>query len=411
MMPSSKEIREQELKTVYLDVISVFSNQLLAFKTVEEVLWAITRYAVTKLNYEDCVVYLYDDNLNCFIQRAAHDPVNPKDFEMSHRMVLRTGEGICGSVAASGVAEIISDTTLDERYVIDDAERLSEITVPIILDGKVVGIIDSESQHKNYYSKQDLHILETISSMVSTKLGQLFAFKELRVKNDGLTQSVLNKTIKLENYIVQLENSYEEIQKQNLEIKTLLSEVHHRVKNNLQVVSSLMNLHAERCESEKDKMIFSNCKDRVFAMSIIHEQLYKKENLSAISLSSYLEEICSTLSIAYDLQNKITFNLSIQEVSLNLERTIPFGLILNELLVNAIKYAYPDKKGNIDITITETNNLIKIVVADFGVGFDLNKNTDSLGNELVETLIDQLDGELDIVSNNKGTICTILFNS
>jgi|GEM_PF-1009291 len=411
MIPSSKKNRELELKAVYLDVISVFSNQLLEFKTVEEVLWAITKYAVTKLNYEDCVVYLYDDNLNCFIQRAAHGPINPKDFEMSHRVVLRTGEGICGSVAASGIAEIINDTTLDERYVIDDIERLSEITVPIILKGKVIGIIDSESQHKSYYSKQDLNILETISSMMSTKLGQLFAFKELRVKNDGLTQSVLNKTIKLENYIVQLENSYEEIQKQNLEIKTLLSEVHHRVKNNLQVVSSLMNLHAERCESEKDKIIFSNCKDRVFAMSIIHEQLYKKENLSAISLSSYLEEICSTLSIAYDIQNNIKFNLSIQEISLNLERTIPFGLILNELLVNAIKYAYPDKKGNIDITITESDNLIKIVVADFGIGFDLNKNTDSLGNELVETLIDQLDGELNIVSNNKGTICTILFNS
>lgn len=411
MISPSNKIRKFKLKTDDLDVISVFSNQLLGFKTVEEVLWAITKYAVTKLNYEDCVVYLYDDNLNCFIQRAAHGPLNPKDFEKSNRIVLKTGQGICGSVAAIGIAEIVNDTSVDNRYLVDDVERFSEITVPIVLGGKVIGIIDSENKNKNYYTERDLKILTTISSMVSTKLEDLFAINELRKKNDGLTQSVLDNTIKLEKYIVQLENSNEEIQKQNKEIKTLLSEVHHRVKNNLQVVSSLMNLHSEKCESDRDKMIFSSCKDRIIAMSIIHEQLYKKKNLSSISLASYLKEICSTLSVAYDIQDKIEFNLSIQEVSLNLERTIPFGLILNELLVNAIKYAYPNKIGAIDIVITELNDQVKIIVTDYGVGFDLNESTDSLGNELVETLIDQLDGELNIVSNDAGTKCTILFNS
>jgi len=133
--------------------------------------------------------------------------------------------------------------------------------------------------------------------------------------------------------------------------------------------------------------------------------------LSSISLSSYLEEICYTLSIAYNIEDKIKFNLTIQEVSLNLERTVPFGLILNELLVNAIKYAYPNRTGSIDIEITEVDKCVKIVVTDYGVGFDLNIQGDSLGNELVEALIDQLDGELNIISNNKGTICTILFKS
>lgn len=133
--------------------------------------------------------------------------------------------------------------------------------------------------------------------------------------------------------------------------------------------------------------------------------------MSSISLSSYLEEICYTLSIAYNIEDKIKFNLTIQEVSLNLERTVPFGLILNELLVNAIKYAYPNRTGSIDIEITEVDKCVKIVVTDYGVGFDLNIQGDSLGNELVEALIDQLDGELNIISNNKGTICTILFKS
>jgi len=247
--------------------------------------------------------------------------------------------------------------------------------------------------------------------MVSTKLSNIFAFNELRLRNENLEKIVLKKTKKLQNHINELEHSNEEIQKQNLENKTLLNEVHHRVKNNLQVVSSLMNLHSAKCENEKDKAIFTNCKDRIIAMSMIHEQLYKKENLSSIKLSNYLEEICYTLSIAYQIQTKIKFNLAIQEVTLNLEKTIPFGLIINELLVNAIKHAYPNEKGSIDITITEINKCIKISVADYGVGFDLNKKTESLGNDLVETLIEQLDGELNVVSNNKGTIYTIIFNS
>jgi len=384
---------------------------LLEFKTVDEVLWGITKYVIAKLNYEDCIVYLYNNELDCFVQRSAHGPKNVKNFEIANKIQLKFGEGICGDVAAKGVGEIVNDTSLDARYIADDNERLSEITVPISVDGKVIGIIDSEHRLKNYYSSQDLKILVAISSMVSTKLSHLFSFNELRLKNKDLEQIVLKKTKKLQDHIDELEHSNEEIQKQNIENKTLLNEVHHRVKNNLQVVSSLMNLHSEKCENEKDKAIFTNCKDRIMAMSIIHEQLYKKENLSSIKLSSYLEEICYTLSIAYNIQTKIKFNLSIQEVSLNLERTIPFGLILNELLVNAVKYAYPNTNGIIDITITEINKIVKIVVADYGVGFDLNKKTDSLGNELVETLIDQLDGELNIVSNNNGTVCTILFNA
>lgn len=392
-------------------MISVFANQLLKFKTVDEVLWGITKYVIAKLDYEDCIVYLFDNDLDCFVQRAAHGPKKIAGFGILNKIRLKLGEGICGDVAVKGVGEIVNDTSIDDRYIADDNERLSEITIPIIIDGKTVGIIDSEHRLKNYYSNQDLKILVAIASMVSTKLEHIFSFNELKIRNNNLEQRVLNKTKKLQDHIDELENSHEKIQKQNLENKTLLNEVHHRVKNNLQVVSSLMNLHSEKCENENDKVVFTNCKDRIIAMSIIHEQLYKKENLSSISLSSYLEEICHTLSIAYNIQDKINFNLSIQEVSLNLERTVPFGLILNELLVNAIKYAYPNKNGNVDITITEVNNCVKIVVTDFGVGFDLNKKSDSLGNELVETLIDQLDGKLNITSNSKGTTCTILFSS
>jgi two-component sensor histidine kinase/putative methionine-R-sulfoxide reductase with GAF domain len=384
---------------------------LLEFKTVDEVLWGVARYAIAKLEYDDCVVYLYDDVEECLVQRAAFGPKNVFEFDIVNKITLKLGEGICGDVAVTGIGEIVNDTSIDYRYVEDDNERLSEITVPIIIDGKVIGIIDSEHRLKNFYGSQDLNVLTAIASMVSTKLGHVFSYEELDRKNKYLEQKVLNKTKKLQDHIDELENSYEEIQQQNLENKTLLNEVHHRVKNNLQIVSSLMNLHAEKCESEKDRTIFMNCKDRIIAMSTIHEQLYKKENLSSISLASYLEEICQSLSIAYNTKGNIKFNLAIQEVSLNLERTVPFGLILNELLVNAIKYAYTNKEGNIDITITEIDHSIKIIVADYGVGFDLNKETDSLGNELVETLIDQLDGVLKIVSNDNGTICTIIFKS
>jgi len=145
----------------------VFANQLLKFKTVDEVLWGITKYAIVKLNYEDCIVYLYDYDLNSFVQRAAHGPKNVGNFEILNRITLKFGEGICGDVAAKGVGEIVNDTSVDKRYIADDNERLSELTVPISIDGKIVGLIDSEHRLKNYYSSQDLKTLEAICNVLN----------------------------------------------------------------------------------------------------------------------------------------------------------------------------------------------------------------------------------------------------
>jgi LytS/YehU family sensor histidine kinase len=162
------------------DIISYFAISLFRQNTADEILWDLAKNCISKLGFEDCVIYLVDGKKNVLVQKAAHGPKNIKDFIIHQPIDIPLGEGIVGSVAFSGIAEIIPDTSKDPRYIKDDAFRYSEISVPIMLDGKVIGVIDSEHTQPNFFTPRHLKILHLIAALCSNKLIRAKAEEESR---------------------------------------------------------------------------------------------------------------------------------------------------------------------------------------------------------------------------------------
>lgn len=198
------------------------------------------------------------------------------------------------------------------------------------------------------------------------------------------------------------------------EKEVLLKEVHHRVKNNLQVISSILNLQSSYVKDEGTLQILKESQNRIKSMAFIHESLYQTKDFSSINFSEYIINLSQNLIHSYsNFDNEVKLNLDIQNVFLNLDLAIPCGLIINEIVSNALKYAFVDnsEEGEIAIVMKTNGDYLELRVGDNGKGLPKNidyRNTESLGLQLVVTLTDQLSGtiELDL---EKGTNYTIIF--
>jgi len=153
--------------------ISFFSSSLHDKESIDEVLWDITKNVIHELGFIDCVIYELDPETNLLHQRAAYGHKNPGDDFIHNKITLKPGEGIVGSVAISKIPEIINNTSKDNRYVVDDAKRLSEICVPIIVNNTLFGVIDSEHPEKSFFNERHLHLLTIIASLCSQKINSL----------------------------------------------------------------------------------------------------------------------------------------------------------------------------------------------------------------------------------------------
>lgn len=177
--------------------INDFVTSLSDLHTEDDILWDITRRCIANLGFEDCVVYLVDETRGVLIQRAAHGPKNPRDREIASPIDIPIGRGIVGSVARSGTAEIIPDTRIDPRYIVDDAFRLSEIAVPIVADGRVLGVIDAEHSRADFFTPEHLVILRSIAAVCAGKLVRARAEVRLRELNQDLERRIFERTTEL----------------------------------------------------------------------------------------------------------------------------------------------------------------------------------------------------------------------
>jgi len=209
----------------------------------------------------------------------------------------------------------------------------------------------------------------------------------------------------------------EELEKSLKEKDILLKEIHHRVKNNLSVISALLNLQSSYLEDKKAKEMFQDSRNRVLTMMSIHEKLYKSEDITKVDFESYLESTVNNLFKIYGINwDDISYKVDVKNVSLSIEKAIPCGLIINELVTNSLKYAFnemEDQKGIIEIIMHKSNGKhIELVIRDNGKGLPDNINlqeTESLGLKLVDILSKrQLEGELNI-NGGEGTEFKIKF--
>lgn len=197
------------------------------------------------------------------------------------------------------------------------------------------------------------------------------------------------------------------------EKEVLIREIHHRVKNNMQIISSLLNLQKQYVNDEEAVNVLLESQNRVKSMAMIHEKLYKTNNFSEINFGDYIKSLVDDLFRSYgadpvQIKKKMIFD----EIMLGLETAIPCGLIISELVTNTLKYAFPNHmEGEFRIEMYEIEGLYHLIISDNGVGMppDINfDKTETLGLILVNTLVNQLEGTVELESNN-GTQFKIVF--
>lgn len=201
------------------------------------------------------------------------------------------------------------------------------------------------------------------------------------------------------------------IEKQNDERKLLLQEVHHRVKNNFQIVSSLLRLQSYTVNDDSVSKIFNEAVTRINAMAIVHDIIYRQDEFSNISTEHYLNKLVEGLERTV-IDKNIHFHISADETPLEIETLIHLGIIINELVINTIKYAFPKHfdRPAISIQLTGEPERYYLIYKDNGVGINPELKKDSFGMELIETIIEQLDGEIEITQEaNWNTVIRISF--
>ncbi|MEA2103924.1 MAG: ABC transporter substrate binding protein [Candidatus Cloacimonadota bacterium] len=208
------------------------------------------------------------------------------------------------------------------------------------------------------------------------------------------------------------------IEKALREKEVMMQEIFHRVKNNMQVVSSLLSLQANSIDNEEARKALSESQDRIRSMAMIHEKLYRSTDLANIDFSDYINQLVKTIysSHYHDLENELELEINVENVYLDIILGIPCGLIINEIVSNAFKHAFAGVKfPKLTVTMTQKNTEIELAISDNGVGigenFDL-ENPSTLGMELITGLTDQIEGTMKVSkANGGGTTFTICFKN
>jgi PAS domain S-box len=202
--------------------------------------------------------------------------------------------------------------------------------------------------------------------------------------------------------------------KKSLEEKEiLLKEIHHRVKNNLQIISSLLALQTNYVDNDKTKNVLYESQNRIKSMAIVHEMLYQSNDLATINFSNYIESLVNDLFYSYGAKDNIELIIDFEQVLLNIETAIPCGLIISELVSNSLKYAFPNNiPGKLMVTLYSNDNEFELIISDNGAGLperiDFKNIESSLGLQLVNMLVKQLDGSIKL-DKIKGTKFIIKF--
>ena len=215
--------------------------------------------------------------------------------------------------------------------------------------------------------------------------------------------------------ITERKEAEEQIAASLREKEVMLKEIHHRVKNNLQVISSLLYLQAKDVEDEATIALFMDSQTRVRSMALVHERLYRSEDLSMVNFGEYIGNLAGYLFQAYNVdRGAIDLKTDVGKFFLGIDTAVPCGLIVNELVSNALKYAFPNgQKGEVSIDFSSCDEkTFSLVISDNGIGFPVDldfRNTPSLGMQLVNTLVDQIEGTLEM-DRSAGTRFSIRAN-
>ncbi len=329
---------------------------------------------------------LIEDVGNLLVRSESH--VTKKQTVTVDRNLDEAPE-ICGAIVRyvqrTGERVVLADACREELFKdnpeVQEMQLRSVLCLPIVKQSRMIGILYLENR-----------LFEAAFTREKTQMTELLmAQAAISLENAGL--------------VLEMTKAEEQIRRSLKEKEVLLREIHHRVKNNLQIISSLLNLQTSYIQDGPAADLFRESQNRIYSMSLIHEKLYQSESLAKIDLAEYIHSLTANLFLSYGVtEGNVKMKITVENVDLDIDTVIPCALIINELVSNSLKHAFTDSwrqvhgSGEICIDLRpDTGNNFVLAVSDNGVGLDEDfavERCDSLGLKLVGALIKQLRGSL-----------------
>ncbi|RMF04869.1 MAG: GAF domain-containing protein, partial [Chloroflexi bacterium] len=408
-------------KTTQLEHLLQAARQLTSSLNTKEVLSRIAATATDLLNTEGCAIYMLEPD------KQTLTPVVSIDREYAEEILaatIRVDNSFTGQAVTARRGMIFNETDSDPSgfQVPGTPEETDErvIAAPFMIEDTVLGAI-CLSRVGPWFTGEDLALVETFAAYASTALknAQMYqalqqeveerkkarralqaAHNELEQRVEERTRALLLANAQLSDEVQERKRAEEKIQASLQEKVVLLQEIHHRVKNNLQIISSLLHLQSTTVTDPQTLAVLQESQHRVRSMALIHEKLYQSTNLARIDFADYVKNLTRYLLRSYRAgQGTINLEYKLEPVEVGIDAAVPCGLIVNELFTNALKHAFPDGRGGkICIKLCNVDDEhIQLEISDSGVGIPDSvdvENSPSLGLLLVNSLVNQLNGSL-----------------
>jgi PAS domain S-box-containing protein len=399
------DITEQREREISIDFFNNLAKSILGKESITEMAWLISNSIANYLGTNDCVIYLVDKTTNTLDQIAVFDNKLSGSKGIINKLSLPIGKGIVGYVAKSGNSEIISDTSKDKRYIIDDAIRLSEITIPIKIDGQVIGIIDAEHKKKDYFKKEHVETLESVANLVVLQFKSALNLRE-RNKSDIKNRELLKK-----------------LKKSNEELQEYAHIVSHDLKSPLRSIAALTSWIKTDNIAAFDEASLQNFED--LEMTLQNMDNLISDVLKFASLNAKPTEY-KPIDLDLLVRNLINVLYVPENISINILNKLPivkgdkirFQQLFQNLIDNAIKFSNKEK-GFINIDFKDYNSFYKFSVKDNGIGIqekhfenifkifqslEKAKNSSGIGLSMVKKIVNIYKGEIWLESKiEKGT--------
>ena len=294
-----------------------------------------------------------------------------------------------------------SDADPAEFAYMHKADLKTLLMLPMVFQNRVVGLVEmKDSRVERTFTDREISLAQLLATQAASAIENARLYER--------AQQEISERMRAE----------EQSKASLKEKEVLLKEIHHRVKNNLQVISSLLSLQSRCIEDQSVLELFQESQNRVRSMALIHEKLYRSHDLARIDFAEYIHNLAAHLVRSYRATSgPVSLKVDANDVSLSVDAAVPCGLIINELVSNSLKHAAFEaqgggREGEIRIELrSDRDHQVTLIVADNGVGFpkDLDfRHTESLGMQLINTLTNQLDGTVELRSNG-GTEFRITF--
>ncbi len=364
-----------------------------------------TRYIISNVKFakDDLgnLINVYGTNQDITERKKVENALN--NSENKYRTIFENVQDIFYQIDKEG--NIIEISPSVERYSgYTPSELIGKPVETFYLNPEDRGHLLKKIQEKGEISDYEIILKDKDNNLfyVSTNAHVLFDSSKKPVGIEGSLRDITER----KNIEIALKKSLEEKE-------MLLKEIHHRVKNNLMVISSLLSLQSQYIKDKESQDIFKESQNRAKSMALIHERLYQSTDLKSIDFGDYIHTLATDLFHTYVSDpGRVKLNMNVKNVMVDINTTVPLGLIVNELVTNSMKHAFPEgKEGEINIEFHKRKDEFILVISDTGVGFpeDIDfKNTDSLGLQLVNNLVSQIDGNITL-DKSHGTEFKIKF--